>query len=96
MQTINITEDGDYGPFDLSSSSGKYSIYIEGDFGSGTLSLKAHADGVPSSLAQVLPDGSFTDETVQLLEISDSKLTLSLDDATEPDINVTIVPFPVY
>lgn len=96
MQTINITEDGDYGPFDLSSSSGKYTVYAQGTFGSGTLELKAHADGVPASLAQVIPDGSLTEATVQVLEIADSKLTLSLDGATAPNINVTIVPFPVF
>lgn len=96
MQTINITEDGDYGPFDLTASSGKYTVFIQGDFGGGTLDFRAHADGTPADLKQVLPDGSFTDETVQVLEIADSNLTLTLSGATAPDLNVTIVPFPVF
>lgn len=96
MLNLHITADGDYGPYDFTSSSGKYTVYLQGDFGGGTLDIRAHALGADASLKQLIPNGSITAETVIIMDISKAKVTFSLSGATAPDLHITVSPFSVY
>lgn len=89
MKTHTLTTDGSTDAFLLNSRRAAYTVKLAGTFGGATATLEVRANADDDWTA--VPDGAFTEATVQTLEIGNVEARWTLSSAGTTSIKTAII-----